>query len=331
MEEPKLTQLEQTYLPFSEKQLNECLAVASCHGASHAGESEDTEPGRIGIGYYKSSIGHYLSRDKNRKRPISKIKGPRQIEKDERFWTAATLLAFRYTDNPRDHWAKLFSRCLGLERPPVGSFATWEDAIGDNPVLLIEAPMPSPQKYNSWLRQNLSDRQIIPYVCDAIPINPQDKLEGFTHADAIVINQSNHFAVVFESKVLADISTQITFDCMRNQIARIIDVMLEEPNPEEHLSDALSKRKSELTCFVLLTPRLFQQNPWSRLYGHLIREYQQNPQALARDLPHRNREDWPEIARRLGWLTWEDCNEVLPGACKWLKSGLKPPMIETTA
>jgi hypothetical protein len=29
-------------------------------------------------------------------------------------------------------------------------------------------------------------------------------------------------------------------------------------------------------------------------------------------------EDWQSVSQRLGWLTWEDCNEVLPGSCRWL-------------
>jgi hypothetical protein len=35
-------------------------------------------------------------------------------------------------------------------------------------------------------------------------------------------------AVIFEAKVLSDVSTHVTFDVARNQLARTIDVMLEE-------------------------------------------------------------------------------------------------------
>jgi hypothetical protein len=38
-----------------------------------------------------------------------------------------------------------------------------------------------------------------------------------------------------------------------------------------------------------------------------------------RDLtPHRSEADLASVTRWLGWLTWEDCNRVLPGACPWL-------------
>jgi len=313
--------IEPTYLPFREDQLEECLAKSSSARPNGANRSEDTEPGRIGVGYYKKSarsFREYIA-SPDSYRSIGKSKAPRQIEKDERLWTAATLMAFRYSSSPGEVWSELLGRCFGAV-PPVGGFATWSDAIGENPALLLEAPLPSPHSYSYWLRDHLRERQLIPYVIDAVPENREAKLEGFTHADAIVVNQSNGFAVVFESKVLSDISTEITFDCMRNQIARIIDVMLEPPEAQEHPSDALSRRKPELTCFTLLTPRMFQTHPWSRLYGHVIREYQQQPEALARDLPHRQRTEWKSVCERLGWITWEDCNEVLPGSCGWLKA-----------
>jgi hypothetical protein len=36
-------------------------------------------------------------------------------------------------------------------------------------------------------------------------------------------------AIIFEAKVLSDVSTHVTFDVARNQPARTIDVMLEAP------------------------------------------------------------------------------------------------------
>ncbi len=49
-------------------------------------------------------------------------------------------------------------------------------------------------------------------------------------------------------------------------------------------------------------------------------EYQRDAAALRRDLPHRSDDksiDWFLLSKRLGWLTWEDCNEVVPGTCPW--------------
>jgi hypothetical protein len=89
--------------------------------------------------------------------------------------------------------------------------------------------------------------------------------------------------------------------------------------PEHGHAVRVSKRDPERTLFALLTPRLFQEAPHSRLYGSLMEDYRSTPESLARDLPHREA-DWAQLSRQIGWLTWEDCEEVLPGACPWLGS-----------
>lgn len=127
------------------------------------------------------------------------------------------------------------------------------------------------------------------------------------------------FAVLFEAKVLADISCGISLDVLRNQMARNIDVML-DANPR--LSDPMRRRVPERTCFVLLTPEVFHQNKESRLYGWLYNEYtRQDSTLLNQQLPHRSGEDLATVPPRLGWLTWEDCNAVQSDACWWLAGG----------
>ena len=125
--------------------------------------------------------------------------------------------------------------------------------------------------------------------------------------------------MLFEAKVLADASGGIGFDVLRNQIARNIDVML-EPNP--NLQEPLTRRRPDRTFFVLITPGIFRDHPESRLYGWLMRDYRDDPTTLQRDLPHRHRAgtDLASVSSRLGWLTWEDFNKVLPGACRWLSA-----------
>ena len=39
---------------------------------------------------------------------------------------------------------------------------------------------------------------------------------------------------------------------------------------------------------------------------------------LGLHLPHRSAEELMGVPARLGWLTWEDCNEVHPNSCRWL-------------
>ncbi len=185
--------------------------------------------------------------------------------------------------------------------------------------LYFEHQLPSPAAYKSWLGEHLFERSLVPYVRDAAYRRNSSKkrtgLEGPTHVDAVLINESNGFAVLFEVKVLSDTSVDITFDTMRNQIIRNIDVMLEK---DERLLFPASKRRPERTLFVLVTPEIFRRRPHTRLYGWLMNDYRQNPGALGRDLPHRGSLPWSKIARRMGWLTWEEFEAVLPGSCLWL-------------
>ena len=240
------------------------------------------------------------------------------MEKDERFWTAATLMSLFHAETRGDLLGRLLSRAFG-ESPPIEDISRWEDCLSDKPDLYFEVDLPSPKAYSTYLRDRLEERQFIPYVLDAAkrPRSPNRPLEGPTQVDALLINEENGFAVIFEAKALSDISCDITFDVMRNQIARNIDVMLEK-HCGSRLKSPITSRKPDKTLFVLLTPRVFKKNPHSRLYGWLLNDYMKHPACLARDIPHRTEPDWASVSRRLGWLTWEDCNEVLPGACPWL-------------
>lgn len=186
--------------------------------------------------------------------------------------------------------------------------------------MFFEPNLPSPDSYKKWLNKNLHQRQFIPYVLDsAYKKNKKElkrNLEGRTNVDAILLNSDNGFAVIIEAKVLSDISYDTTYNTMRNQIARSIDVMLDE---NKDLCHPLDKRDPEKTLFLLLTPQLFKDNPTSRLYGYKFNEYKTNPNSLSVDLPHRKNCNWLNISSRIGWLTWEDFKKVNKGSCRWLK------------
>lgn len=141
-------------------------------------------------------------------------------------------------------------------------------------------------------------------------------LEGPTHVDAMFLNVTNGFAWLIEAKVLSDVSYSVAFDNSRNQIARNIDVMLDNTSQP---GAGLEKRNPERSLFGLLTPAQFKDLPRSRLYGRLMPEYRSKPEALAQDLSHRTGVDWPLVSRRVGWVTFEDFEEARPGACPWFR------------
>jgi hypothetical protein len=142
-----------------------------------------------------------------------------------------------------------------------------------------------------------------------------DALEGATKADAVIVAPDTGFAVVFEANVLSDGSFHFRYDATRNQIARTLDVLMDE---HKDLDPSLAARDPQRTCFVLLTPQLFKDEPSSRLYGWLMDTYRKDDELLAKHLLHRDKKQLAGTSRRLGWLSWEECNLVLPGARPWL-------------
>lgn len=246
--------------------------------------------------------------------PISASRLDRQIEKDERFWTAASLKQVLVHKNCPEILERILTSAFG-ERPPLQGVNAWQECLTGELALYFEAQAPSPRVYVDWLRRNLPDRHCVPYIQDAASRQGQRTLEGPTHFDAVFVNRSNGFSLLVEAKVLSDISPHVSFDMLRNQVARCIDVMLE---PCPRLPAAFGARRPEKSLFALLTPEVFRRQPHSRLYGWLFEDYRSNPSSLARDLPHREGVDWPQVSRRLGWLTFEDLNRECAGACPWL-------------
>ena len=298
--------LEDTYLPFTKDQLKK-------HFINHDWVNELEKS----VDRYKK----FLRKNPSRQGvPISESRIPCQIEKDERFWIITALLTLYYSENRVEQFCNLFTRVYG-KRPPLRDFETWEQCFEGELHIFFERSLSPPSKYvKEWLPNNIEKVHFIPYVLDASLKKygeRREDLEGPTECDAIIINE-NGFSVIVEAKVLSDISVDTTFNTMRNQIARIIDVMLE---PGSNKDNVLSKREPDKTLFLLITPRLFKENPHTRLYGYKFREYKECPMKIEKDLPHRAEENinWCEISRRLGWATWEDFREINPMCCKWLE------------
>lgn len=300
------------YLPFTEQQLLSRFADVRKNGKCFKNVAH--------LKLYRDSIERYINYLANnpdrRKKSLEEIRLPCQIEKDEKFWTAACMMTIFYSQNRRQELAELFRDGYG-KSPPIRGLNSWKECFEGDLHLFFEPNLSSPKPYKEWLRDNLAKRQFIPYVLDSA----EDKvnLEGATNVDALLLNSKNGFAVIIEVKVLSDISYEITYDTMRNQIARNIDVMLEE---NRGLRYPLNKRDPHKTLFLLITPKLFKDNPSSRLYGYKLSEYKIKPKSLSADLPHRKNCDWQNISSRLGWLTWEDFRNVNKDCCCWLNIGI---------
>ncbi len=102
----------------------------------------------------------------------------------------------------------------------MAGFETWEAALAEPLYLFFEANL-SPGAYLGWLRHHLGERTLIPYVSEAATVAGA-RLEGATKVDAMLLAPRTDVAIVFEAMVLSDVSTSVTFDASRNQLARTI-------------------------------------------------------------------------------------------------------------
>ncbi|MBI0584651.1 MAG: hypothetical protein ISF22_10560 [Methanomassiliicoccus sp.] len=241
----------------------------------------------------------YCAKNPNRKcYKVDDMRRPLQIEKDERFWVASSLMSLFHNERNKELFIKLFKQSF-KEMPKLDGLTTWEQCLDGKISLFFEANLPSSKVYQEWL-SGRDERRIIPYIRDAAW--EKKKLEGPTHVDALLINESNGFAAQFEGKLLSDMSCEVTFDLMRNQMARNIDVMLEW-NLDKH--GPLARRNPNRTVFLLVTPEIIKGCPHSRFYGYKYEEYKQDPDSIGQDLLHRKGVDWGTVSSRLGWATWE--------------------------
>ncbi|GAA0794316.1 hypothetical protein [Spirilliplanes yamanashiensis] len=299
--------LHETYLPFPAEILRRHFAPVRAPG-DH-------------LAYYRASVANAAAHDDRVATghlvTDAEVRRGRQLEKDERFWVAAALLGLYYGDDDgagrSERFAELLARA-GVAPPPGAE--SWAGLLAGELHLYLEVALPSPPSYRRWLADHLDERTPIPYLRTAAA-RRAIALEGATRADAMLVAPATGAAVLFEAKVLSDVSTTVTYDVLRNQLARCIDVLL-DPNPG--MPAPLGARDPDRSCVVLLTPELYTATG-GRLYNWLLPAYRDpRDHLLQQHLPHRTPEELRGAAARLGWATWEDCDRIAPGACPWLSS-----------
>ena len=199
--------IDPTYLPFTREQLRQ-----------HFTGSTDRN-----LSAFEKSAARY--RAFLQKHPdltnisLKEARTPRQIEKDETFWTAACLKALYEHPQFKLQLTSILCQLYGA----LDGLATWNDCLTGDLHLYFEARLPSPQTYVTWLSAHLPERQLIPYIRDAAARNSGRPLEGPSHVDALFVNPLNGFGLLIEAKVLSDIDIMVSFDNQRNQLARNID------------------------------------------------------------------------------------------------------------
>jgi hypothetical protein len=152
-------------------------------------------------------------------------------------------------------------------------------------------------------------------------------LEGNTMLDALISGEDyagRRMYIFIEAKFLSDISKDISYLPVRNQLARNIDCALDLMTEGGSNLDGLND-----FWFVLLTPGLFRIPSYgspistaldsftpskSRLFCYKMDEYR-DPDLVKLDLPHwvgrLNDSHWDHVSKRTGWMTFEDVVEVV--------------------
>ncbi|GAK50711.1 hypothetical protein U14_01944 [Candidatus Moduliflexus flocculans] len=187
---------------------------------------------------------------------------------------------------------------------------------------------------NEYLKIIVNDDVVIENSLDlwfeSMPIPPKQGVsggsEGNTHLDLAVgdikqregtqtgieFNRQNDWVCFIEAKLYSDCSSEVSYDPFRNQIARVIENLVTFQHDNNFPSQ---------TYFTLLTPRIYKQKPFAKLYGYKYFEYhdRDNLKKEFREcrIPCRNTSGWkyPENIDaqvrklKMNWITYEDILE----------------------
>ena len=199
----------------------------------------------------------------------------------------------------------------------------FEELIGVH----LELNLPEILKYRSFLKETVFRDGPFHLYPDRWQVledklgREKARLEGNTYLDILISGKKNgqDIHIFVEAKFLSDISKDITYVPVRNQIARNIDCAI----------DLMTKGGRDLKglndfWFLLLTPGIFRTEKYggpvlspishflpqrSRLFCYKMDDYL-HPAFLSRDLPHwkdkLKSQHWDLISSRIGWLTYED-------------------------
>ncbi len=187
----------------------------------------------------------------------------------------------------------------------------------------VEKKLPVIQLYKEYMKKSLLKENFHLYPDRKIIINTKlqkenSNFEGNTNLDLFIEGVSNFkkTSLFIEAKFLSDISYQITYNPVRDQIIRNIDCGIEYVKSKKYVE------RFEDFYFLLLTPKIFRTKIFggsknsellkfgstsSRLYCYKMDEYK-DFNKLKELLPHRNLTDieWMAISNNIGWITFED-------------------------
>jgi hypothetical protein len=161
----------------------------------------------------------------------------------------------------------------------------------------LERQYQPPPGYLQWFKNEV-EKHPIKYIREQSVkhIKMNKPLESCTHVDAVI--ETDKLLIFFEVKYTSDIAHSTTFNPYRNQLARLIDVGLNEA------------RCSGKEVLVLLSSPsvLFERR--SRLYFYKVHEYS-DPSLIQKDIGWRSVKEIKENLLAVRWVALEELIKLL--------------------
>jgi len=175
------------------------------------------------------------------------------------------------------------------------------DVVVSNPCLNFEKMLlPSESYYDK-----MTTDHPVKYIRETIESHRKKGilLEKHTHIDLLI--ETDELIIPIEAKFTSDIDYQRTYSCIRNQIARTIDVSIEA---------AKKARPPKKVLFLLCVPRVLYNE--GRYYYYKMKDYE-SLENLKHDLPHQA-DFLDAYFNSANVFFWEDvASTVIRNAVKW--------------
>lgn len=150
----------------------------------------------------------------------------------------------------------------------------------------FEKYLPSPPSYSKRIQTISLNHHPIKYIRESA--KDKEDLEGPSQVDVLLENSK--LVVLGEVKFMSDLSCQVEYDPVRNQLARTIDV-------------GLKYRGQRKLAVIVLSPEWgYAKN---RLYYYKLRDYHEKPENILEDLPHRSLKEITDNLIGVGWISLE--------------------------
>jgi len=267
---------------------------------------------------YETKINKYFLSDDWKNKYKDKIS---QIQHDEPWLTLiASYALFGNQDNYSEDRLNAINKIFSLSG--LSNKINFTSIIN----IVLEKKLPEIIPYRKYLKESFEKENFHLYpdrrqLIDTKISDENSSFEGSTNLDLMIEGISNNKKIVcfIEAKYLSDISYQITYNPVRDQIIRNIDCGIDCIEDKKHNNPIDSYDEFH---FLLLTPKIFRipefggnkeseitkfQSNKGRYYCYKMKDYL-NPENLKSYLPHRELTDnnWKIISENIGWLTFED-------------------------